>query len=125
MPSENDRTAYEVALRKCVRLRRVGMTILVMGLVIAALVYWLGSRSAEPTDNLAMVGYNRAQSQQMGVLFGKSGLVIDDLFASLKRPEVQARWIAGLSIVIALICFYLGRPLDEVEPVSGSDQSLN
>src|SRR4051812_21335883 len=113
MPSENDRTTYEVALRKCVRLRRVGMTVLVTGLAIAALVYWLGSRSAEPADNLAMVGYNRAQSQQMGVLFGKSGLVIDDLSASLKRPEVQARWIAGLSIVIALICFYLGRPLDE------------
>ena len=102
MKPENDRTAYEVALQKCVRLRRVGLTILVAGLAVAALVYWIGSRAAEPADNLAMVGYNRAQSQQMGVLYGKSGLVIDELSASLQRPEVQARWIAGISIVIPL-----------------------
>lgn len=65
-----------------------------------------------------MVGYNRAQTQQMGVLFGKSGLLIDNLAASLKRPGIQAVWIAGISVVSALIFFYLGRPLVENENFS-------
>ncbi len=56
-----------------------------------------------------MAGFRRAQTRQMGVLFGKSGQMTDDLFESLKRPGVQAGLIAAFSILIALSCFYLGR----------------
>lgn len=87
--------------------------ILLVGLISAGLVYWRGTRVDDADENLAMVGYHRAQSQQMGVLFGKSGLMTDELVTSLKQPRTQAALIGGTSILLALIFFYLGRPLED------------
>ena len=106
-------STYAIAQRQCVRLRRIGLTILLVGLVSAGVIYWRGIHAEDADENLALVGYHRAQSQQMGVLFGKSGLMTDELVASLKRPRTQAALIGGTSILLALIFFYLGRPLED------------
>ena len=112
MSTEEQPSARAAAQRQCVRLRKIGLTILLVGLLSAGLVYWQGTRVAEAEDDLAMLGYHRAQSHQMGVLWGKSGLMTDELLASLKRPRTQAALIAGTTIALSLICFYLGRPLE-------------
>lgn len=91
------------------RLRMVGFIILLLGLGSAGLVYWLGARPLDPNQDLALVGYSRARSRQMGMLYGKSGLLIDDLCESLKRPGTQAVLIASFSALIASGCFYLAR----------------
>jgi hypothetical protein len=55
-----------------------------------------------------MARFNRAQAHQMGVMYGKSGQMVDDLVDALKNPNVQAGLIAAISILFAVSCFYLG-----------------
>jgi hypothetical protein len=62
-----------------------------------------------------MVGYNRAESRQMGMLYGKMGLLIEDWTNDLKQPGTQATLIASASILIALGCFYFARLSDDVD----------
>ena len=85
---------------------------LALGIAGAGFVYWMGTRSGSLSDDPAMAGYNKAGVQQMGVLYGKMGLMIDDLSDDLKRPGTQAGLILVASTLLAAACFYLGRPVD-------------
>ena len=105
--------------REKARLRLIGLVILVLGLAAAGIVYWHGTRAQEA--DLQMQEYQqsqaRAESRQMQMLYGTSGGLLQDFFDSMKQPGNQAMVIAGTSIVIAAICFYLGRPLPKDEEV--------
>ena len=100
------------ALRKRARLRIIGVIVLMMGIGSACLVYWMGTRSGDLTDDPSMVGYNKAESRQMGILYGKMGLMIDDLFDDLKHPGTQATLIVAVASLVAFGCFYFARSLD-------------
>ena len=91
------------------RLKAIGVVVLLLGIGSACLVYWMGTRSPDLSDDLSMVGYNRAESRQMGQLFGKMGLLIEDWTNDLKQPSTQAILIATTSILIAFGCFYFAR----------------
>lgn len=106
-------SAPHVPSRRQARLRTVGVLVFLLGIGSAEMVYWMGTRSPDLTDNLSMVGYNRTRSRQMGMLYGKMGLMIDDLTDDLKRPGTQAAIIATLSVFVASACFYLARPLNQ------------
>lgn len=95
--------------RRRARLRTVGFLILVLGLGSAGLVYRLGTRPAEAQPDLALVGYSRSRSRQMSMLYGKSGLLIDDLCESLKHPGTQGVLLASFAALVASGCFYLAR----------------
>ena len=95
--------------KRVARLRIIGLIVLVLGLGSAGLVYWLGTRSPDVMDDLSMVGYNRAQTRQMGMLYGKMGPVIEEWFDDLKQPGTQAKIIVGVSILAAAGCFYFAR----------------
>ena len=81
----------------------------------AGAVYWTGRQSRNPNDDLAMVGYNKAQSQQMGVLYGKMGTMVDDFLDALKRPATLAAIIAAASTIFAIGCFQFARPARDAE----------
>ncbi len=107
----NDKTpGFEASARGRARLRIVGVIVLLLGIGSACMVYRIGTRAAELTDDLAMVGYNRAQSRQMGVLYGKMGLLIEDLSNDLKRPGTQAIIIGAAATLVGFGCFYFARP---------------
>jgi hypothetical protein len=113
----NDKTPDPDPSRKLrARLRQIGVVVLLLGIGSAGIVYWIGIRSADSTEDPLLAGYSeaqsRAESRQMGLLYGKSGVLIDDLCDDLKRPGTQAAIIAGVSALIAAGCFYLARPLD-------------
>jgi len=72
------------------RLRVIGASVLVIGALAAGLVYWLGSRNGDMSDDLSMQGFSRAEQRQMGQLYGKSGLLIDQLEDDLKQPGTRA-----------------------------------
>ena len=59
-----------------------------------------------------MVGFNRAESRQMGQLYGKSGLLIEKWADDLKQPGTQAILIAGFSVMVFAGCFHFARLLD-------------
>ena len=95
------------------RLRLIGIIALVLGIAGAGILYWLRTRSPDLSDDLSMQGFNRAEQRQMGQLYGKSGLLIDEWADDLKQPGTQAVVIAGFSAVVFAGCFYFARLLDD------------
>jgi flagellar basal body-associated protein FliL len=108
----NDETAdHHSSCQRAARLRLIGIIVLLLGIGGAVVVYWLGTRSPDVSDDLSMVGYNKAQTRQMGMLYGKMGPVIEGWFDDLKQPGTQAEIIVVASILIAAGCFYFARLL--------------
>ena len=87
--------------RRARRLRTIGLIVLVLGLGGAGLVYWLGTRSPDVMDDLSMVGFNKARTRQMGMLYGKMGPAVEQFFDELKQPGTQAEIIVAVTILIA------------------------
>ena len=112
--SANDKEPVPVSLskRRARRLRTIGIIVLALGLAAAGLVYWLGTRDADLNNDPSMQGFNRAEQRQMGQLYGKSGLLIDQWLEDLKQPGTQAVLIAGFSAVVFAGCFYFARLLE-------------
>ena len=99
--------------RRVRRYRITGVILLLLGISGAGLVYGLGSRSPDFSDDPAMMRFNRAEQRQMGILYGKQGQMIEDLTDSLKQPGTQAFLIVAAAAVIAAGCFYFARILED------------
>ena len=97
------------------RLKLAGFIILILGFVAAGVVYGLGLRAADAELDPSMIGYDKQQNEQMERMYGKSGELMEDLSNGLKQPGTQAGLIAAVSIVTALICFRLARPIPDEE----------
>ena len=111
-PIDKTSGPHSSSRRRARRLRTIGLIVLVLGLGGAGVVYGLGTRSPDVMDDLSMVGYNKAQTRQMGMLYGKMGPVIEEWFDDLKQPGTQAEIIVVVSTLIAAGCFYFARLLD-------------
>ena len=90
----------------------IGVIVLVLGIAAAGIVYWLGMRAPDLSNDLSMLGFNRAETRQMGQLYGKSGLLIEQWTEDLKQPGTQAIIIVVFSTLIAAGCLYFARLLD-------------
>lgn len=114
--SVNDQPAGPNPSRKQPRwLRTIGVFVLVLGLAGAGAVYWMGMHSSEPTEDELLPGNAKAESHQMGVLYGKMGILISQWSDDLKQPGTQAAIIAAASILITAGCFYFARLSDDDE----------
>ena len=103
--------------RRVHRYRVAAGAIFVLGLACAGVVYWLGSRRVDYSDDPAMLGFNRAAERQMGVLFGTQGVLIGDFDNWIQQPGAQAFLIALAAAVGGLICYLISRLLAfEAEP---------
>jgi hypothetical protein len=98
--------------RRARRLRMTGVGILLLGIITAGVVYWLGTRSPDPSDDLSMTGYDTPVERQMGILYGKQGELIEDFTNDLKQPGTQAIIIVVTAALVAGCCFYFARLLD-------------
>jgi hypothetical protein len=109
----NDQTGGPNPFRKQPqRLRTIGVVVLLLGLAVAGAVYWIGTHSPGPTEDELLPGNARAVSRQMGVLYGKMGVLISQWSDALKQPATQAIIIAAVSILVAASFFYFARLLD-------------
>jgi hypothetical protein len=99
--------------RRARRLRIIGCIILILGIASAGIVYCLGTRSADLSDDLSMVGYNKPEERQMEILYGKQGELIEDWSNDLKQPGTQAVIIIIISTLAAGGCFYFARLMDD------------
>ena len=99
--------------KRSARLRMAGIIVLALGIGGAGLVYWLGNRSPDLTDDLSMLGFNKAESRQMGLLYGKQGLLIEEWSEDLRRPGTQATLILVGAALGAIGCFYFARLLED------------
>lgn len=104
---------YDSLHREKARLRKIGLIVLIAGLVGAGLVYWIGNRPQDP----ALAEYHQSEernaTRQMEQLYGTSGDVMHKLMNAMSRPRNQALAIIALAAVVSGVCFYLGRPIPE------------
>ena len=112
--------AQNSSKRRARRLRIIGVGALALGTAAAGLVYGMGKRNADLRNDASMQGFNRAEQRQMGQLYGKSGLLIDEWSEDLRQPGTQAVLIALASVLTSVGCFYFAR-LSEVEEESISE----
>ena len=110
--NEKNELAVSPARRRACRLRLAGIIVLVAGIIGAGVVYWLGTRAADMSGNPSMVGFDKAEQRQMGMLYGKQGELIEDWTNDLKQPGTQAGIIAATAVLIAAGCFYFARLSD-------------
>jgi hypothetical protein len=107
----NDKTPRPVSSSKqrARKLRIIGVIVLALGIAGAGIVYWLGTRSPDLSDDLSMVGYNKPETRQMEILYGKEGDLIEDWSNDLKQPGTQAIIIVAAASLVAGGCFYFAR----------------
>ena len=97
------------SVRRQRQIRTIGVAVLILGLVAAGVVYWMGTHSGQPSEDDLLPGNARAESHQMQLLYGKMGLLTQKLSDDLKQPKTQAFLIATLSVLVAGGCFYFAR----------------
>ena len=95
------------------RLRAIGVVVLALGLLGAGAVYWIRTHSGEPAEDELLAGNARMEAHQLGVLYGKMGLLTQELSDDLKQSGTQALIIAAVSILVAAGCFYFARLEDD------------
>jgi drug/metabolite transporter (DMT)-like permease len=87
----------------------LALVLLLLGFLAAGWVWWQGRTAADLQDDPAMLGFNRRSHRQMGLLYGKSGYLIDDLLESLKQPGTQAVIILAATALLAGGCIFISR----------------
>ncbi len=101
--------------REKARLRKIGLVILLVGLCSAGLVYWIGKSREDPALAQYRETEARAETRQMEQLYGTSGDVMQKLLTGMRRPRNQALTIVFATVLFSAGCFYLGRPLPDID----------
>ena len=94
---------------RAARFRLAGVVILVSGLVAAGVLYWARTRNPALEDDPMMLNYSKPERMQMGVMYGKMGMLIEDLQDDLSQPGTQAFLIVAGSAVLSWACFFAAR----------------
>jgi hypothetical protein len=113
--SSDEETPARAATNAQRKLRLIGGSVWILGIVSAGFLYWMRTHSLDPADDSTVAEPNRVEIRQIGILYGSMGNVIDSLSADLKRPGPQAFLILLASTVIAAGFFYLSHPLPASE----------
>ena len=91
------------------QLRVAGIMFLLLGLTTAGAVYGIRTHAGGSAEDELLAENARAQSRQMGILYGRMGVLTQQLFDHLRQPGTQACLIAAASVVVAVGCFYAAR----------------
>jgi len=96
------------------RLRRIGWAVLAIGLMCAAIVYWVEAHGADAALNDATaLGYRRSLDHQMGVMMGHFGLMLTQWQEWLTSPIGEASMIAVTAGLLAAYFFRVAWVLDQ------------
>jgi hypothetical protein len=91
------------------RLKIAGIVVLLLGLGLAALVYWKSAPAEELSDDVATPRNSKVQARAIQVNVGSMGLLLNNLMEDFQDPAIQALAIAATSILAACGCFYFAR----------------
>ena len=103
------------------RYKKIGIAVLVVGIVGALALYFVRVHMAESADSLTEQYDNsteRTETRQMGMLYGKSGQQMQDLIDDLKYPGPQSVILGLVAFIMAMGFFTAARPLPEDEEQS-------
>jgi hypothetical protein len=94
------------------RLRIIAVVVLVLGIIVAEVIYVRGTRPGDGLDDPSMLGYDKAATRQVGTLYGQQGVIVQGWANDLKRPGTQAAIIVVGVALAAGGCFYFARLID-------------
>ncbi len=101
------------------RLKLIGVGILLVGLLSAALIYVLAAQAPDESNILDMPQNTKIYRHDLELYGGKLNVMLDDFNRWLWQGKTLAKIIACLSIIIALALFYVANHLEPVsEPES-------
>src|SRR5579862_4421126 len=95
------------------RLRRTGWTVLAAGAVVAAIRYWVAARDASQLDDTTALGYTKSLQHGMGVMMGRSGLILMDISNLLGTPIGQALIVMACAALLAAYFFRVAWVIDD------------
>ena len=95
------------------RLRTTGWTVLAAGAVLAATRYWMTARDASQLDDTNALGYQRSLEHGMGVMMGRSGLILTDISNALGTPAGQALIVMVCAGLLAAYFFRVAWVVDD------------
>jgi hypothetical protein len=87
----------------------------VTSLLAAAGLYWSETRSAEAPEAQVLVGYDRQRDHDLGVLYGSGGRDLVHALEAVDSPVGHAALTVGVGAMVAWICFYRARLVEEDE----------
>jgi hypothetical protein len=104
------------ARKRSDRLRAIGWFVLASGLAAAAVLYWVKTRTADPSLNdVTALGYARSLQHGIGVMMGPSGAILTEWQQSLTSPLGQALLVAICAALVAGYFFRVAWVLDGEE----------
>jgi hypothetical protein len=89
--------------------------ILVASLLAAAGIYRSETQSAEIPKGQLLAGYDRQRNHDMGVLYGRGGRALIDIFDAFNSPAGHAMLSIGAGLIGAWMCFSRARVVEEDE----------
>ena len=95
----------------------IGIVVLVLGLAIAAIIYWAGQPHSTPQSNAAgdwqdstlSIQDSKASARDVELYNGKMGMLALNLEDWFQQPTSWAILIATISILTSVACFRLAR----------------
>ncbi|HEY7792062.1 MAG TPA: hypothetical protein VIC33_16225 [Vicinamibacterales bacterium] len=97
-------------------LKLLGALALMLAVACAGTAWRIHHHPAPSIEQL-LPGYTKAQQRQMGILYGKGGVVLSNWVEELMDPEVEARIGAIAALLFAFGCFYIAHLLELPEPL--------
>ncbi|HWB16849.1 MAG TPA: hypothetical protein VG538_10620 [Vicinamibacterales bacterium] len=98
--------------RRVIRLRRIGASLLAACIALAMIVYRVGLAHRAPTAAELLPGTAAVIERQRGILFGRSGAAMFELFETLQEPEGQAGILVLVGIIAAAACYQVAHKIE-------------
>jgi hypothetical protein len=95
------------ASKHVTRLRAIGTVVLLLGLVVAGLVYWLSPAPEILPDEMSSALDFKKGATGAASNFGQMGAFSYSFSQKLKDPAIQAAIIAVVTVLVAGGCFFL------------------
>jgi hypothetical protein len=103
------------AVNRSARLRLSGKLSLAIGVAVAAVVYWLQTRTPVVDIDEGAAGFTRAQEHQIKMMMGPLAVTMSQWADALTRPATQALLIVAFAAFVAYMCFRHARMEEGVE----------
>lgn len=100
------------ARRRAQWLRVIAIAILLAGFFGGIEIYDRGLRSQNLMDDPEMLGFNRQEARQMGLLYGNQGRMIMEFEDAMSQPKTQAIVVFVAAALIAGGCWYVARVIN-------------
>lgn len=103
VPNDHDQAGEP----RAAQLQRAGIFILLVGLLIAGLIYAFVPDNAAPDENSLKSQYYKKEELDTQGLMGGGGSLVLGMTRALRRPGTYSLIVVVVTVLAALICFFL------------------